>query len=127
MSGSDLYIPRNETVRSLYFQNRITMFCLPISNFPHSCTCEQIIYSHNRSAEAISWENKNCSQIHECRNWEQGRAVSFLGIYVSIFDTLCTGTEYLCTSTVTHKQPYSLRPPFQLCPPLQKKLLKLMF
>jgi hypothetical protein len=37
MSGSDLCIPRNETVRARYFQNRIIMFCLPISTFiPHS-------------------------------------------------------------------------------------------
>ncbi len=27
----------------------------------------------------------NRSQIHECRNWKQGRAVSFLGMYVSNF------------------------------------------
>ncbi len=25
------------------------------------------------------------SQIHECRNWERGRTVSFLGIFVSNF------------------------------------------
>ncbi len=29
MSGSHLCIPRNETVQPPYFQNRITMFCLP--------------------------------------------------------------------------------------------------
>jgi hypothetical protein len=28
ISGSDLCIPRNETARPRYFQNRITMFCL---------------------------------------------------------------------------------------------------
>jgi hypothetical protein len=27
----------------------------------------------------------NPSQIHECRNWERGSAVSFLGIFVSNF------------------------------------------
>ncbi len=27
----------------------------------------------------------NHSHIHECRNWERGRSVSFLGIYVSNF------------------------------------------
>jgi hypothetical protein len=30
-----------------------------------------------------SWEYINCSQRHECGNWERGRAVSFLGIYKS--------------------------------------------
>ncbi len=28
---------------------------------------------------------KNRSQTHECRNWERGRTVSFLGIFVSNF------------------------------------------
>ncbi len=32
-----------------------------------------------------SWEYINLSQIHECRNWEQGHTVSFLGIYKSDF------------------------------------------
>jgi hypothetical protein len=36
MSGSDLFIPRNETARSRYFQNIIIMFCLPISTFMYS-------------------------------------------------------------------------------------------
>ncbi len=29
------------------------------------------------------WEYINYSQIHECIYWERGRAVSFLGIFVS--------------------------------------------
>ncbi len=33
MSGSDLFIPRNENARLCYFQNRFIMFCLPISSF----------------------------------------------------------------------------------------------
>jgi hypothetical protein len=32
-----------------------------------------------------SWDYIHRSQIHECRNWERGRAVSFLGIFVSNF------------------------------------------
>ncbi len=31
MSGSDLFIPRNKTAWPRYFQNKIIMFCLPIS------------------------------------------------------------------------------------------------
>jgi hypothetical protein len=31
------------------------------------------------------WEYVNRPQIHECRNWERGRAVSFMGIFVSNF------------------------------------------
>ncbi len=33
MSGSGWCIPRNETVRPCYFQNRMIVFCLPISTF----------------------------------------------------------------------------------------------
>jgi hypothetical protein len=35
-------------------------------------------------------EYKNRSQIHECRNWEQSRTVSFLGIqYMGIYGNIC--------------------------------------
>ncbi len=73
-------------IRYMYFQKRncATSF----SNFHiHSCICEQFIYSHDRSTyfDAESWEYINCSQIHECRNWEWGLAVSFHGIFVSNF------------------------------------------
>jgi hypothetical protein len=34
------------------------------------------------------WEYLNRSQIHESGNWEQGRAVSFLGIHKS--DIVCS-------------------------------------
>jgi hypothetical protein len=37
----------------------------------------------------------NCSQIHECRNWERGSAVSFLGIFGSHF--LYSELSVLCT------------------------------
>ncbi len=75
----DLCIPRKGTAR-------------PQSQFPHSCVCEQFIYSHDRStyfhaAEYAdrSWEFINRTQKHECMNWVFGRAVPFLGIYVSSF------------------------------------------
>ncbi len=61
MSGSNLCIPRNETVQPSYFQNRFIMFCLPIATFI------------------------NRSKTHECRNWERGRSVLFLGIHKSDF------------------------------------------
>ncbi len=34
----------------------------------------------NRSSD--SWEYINRLQMYECGNWEQGRAVWFLGIYI---------------------------------------------
>ncbi len=51
----------------------------PQSQFPHSCVCEQFIYTQDRStyfpaAEQadLSWKyiNLSQSQIQECRNWE---------------------------------------------------------
>ncbi len=53
----ETYISRNETVR-------------PHSQFLHSCISEQFIYSHNRYSADPSWEYINCSEIHECGNWE---------------------------------------------------------
>ncbi len=35
------------------------------------------------------WEYIHPSQIHECRNWERSRAVSFLGYLFQIFGTVC--------------------------------------
>jgi hypothetical protein len=69
---SNLCTPRNKTAR-------------PRSQFP------RFIYSHRSSHFAAakqvdrSWECTNRSQILECRNWERGRAVSFLGIFFRIF------------------------------------------
>jgi hypothetical protein len=54
---SNLCVSRNETAQ-------------PRSHFPYSRICDR------------SWENINGSQIHE---WERGREVSFLGIFVSTF------------------------------------------
>jgi hypothetical protein len=69
VSGSGLCIPRNETVRPHYFQNRIIMFCLPISTFMY--LCEQFIYSP-RSVCLFS-----CSQI----------GIPILEIHKSLTDT----------------------------------------
>ncbi len=55
-----------------------------------------ILYSHNRSAYSAAgkyvdlfWEYINCSQTHECGNWEWGRAGPFfgntqIGIFVAV-------------------------------------------
>ncbi len=93
-----LCIPRNETVR-------------PRSQFRHSCICERFIHSQDQStyfaaAKLVdrSWEYINRSQIHELRNWERGRAVSFLGIFVSNSRTV----SLQCTS---FSIPIFLQPP----------------
>ncbi len=84
MSGSDLCVPEMN-LPGLIISKTNLMFCLP---FPHTCICERYIYSKDRSTYFVadrSWENINRSEIHECRNWERGCSVSFLGIHKSDF------------------------------------------
>ncbi len=76
--------------RFMYSQKRKAA-SVPI--YPHWCFCEQFIYSHvgppiflqqNRQTDRGNiWINR--SQKHEWRNWDRGRAVSYLGIFVSNF------------------------------------------
>ncbi len=77
MSGSHLCIPRNETVKPPYFQNRIIMFCLPnptliylweIYIFPGS-----VCLFCCRKYVDRSWEYINCPQSHECGGGEDGK------------------------------------------------------
>jgi hypothetical protein len=58
----------------------------PQSQFPHSCVGERFIYSQDRSTYFLQqnrqinpWEYINCSQTHECGNWDCDRAIPFLG------------------------------------------------
>jgi hypothetical protein len=65
----------------------LVMFCLPISTFMY-LSAIYTVYSQDRSAYLAvdrSWEYINRAKINKCRNWEQGRAVSFLGIHKSDF------------------------------------------
>ncbi len=74
---------------------RKSLLCIPRkeiarkqSQFPHSCVCEQFLYSHIFSAADKayrSWDYINRLQTHECGNWDWGRAIPFLGIFVSNF------------------------------------------
>ncbi len=64
----------------------------PQSPFPHSCVCERFIYPQDRSAyfpateqADRSWDYINRLQTHECGNRDGGRAIHFLGIFVSNF------------------------------------------
>jgi hypothetical protein len=58
MTGSDLCISRNEVAH-------LSAYCAAAKQVDRS------------------WEYLNRSQIHECRTWEQGHAVSFLGMHKS--------------------------------------------
>jgi hypothetical protein len=87
MSGSYLCVPRNEI--GLVISK--TELCLPISTFMYlwavyifpglvcAFCCNQI----GRPIPGIY--TVNCSQIHECRNWERGCVVLFLEIHESDF------------------------------------------
>ncbi len=97
MSGSDLCIPRNKTALPCYFQTELKCY---VSQFPHLCICERFIYSQDQSVYFAatkqvdwSWEYINCSQIHECRNWERGHAVSFLEKHKSDFRYMQFGLD----------------------------------
>ncbi len=91
-------IPRNETAR-------------PQSQFIHSWFCERFIYSNTRIRLSIllqenMWEYINRSKIHECRNLDWGRSVSFLGEHNRIFFAvrnaahLCWFSYYKVVSSV---------------------------
>ncbi len=82
-----------------------------------------------------SWGYINRSQIHECRNWEQSRPVSFLGIFVlNFWDSafaVCTNffiqilmySEYIsksvnqsdCRFHFSHQQAESTHFPATIC------------
>ena len=53
-----------------------------------------------------SWEYINRSPKHECRNWERGRAVSFLGIFVLNF---WYSVFAVYTRKMLRSYPFSLR------------------
>jgi hypothetical protein len=64
---------------------RKSHLCIPVlgtarpqSQFQHSCVCERFMYSQNRSTYILE-QNR---QI-DCGNWDHGRAIPFLGIFVS--------------------------------------------
>jgi hypothetical protein len=83
-------MPKIETLKlkiwNKYYQKRNIGYQ---SQFPHSCVCERIIYSHDGSAFPAGgnmWTDPgniyvNRSQTHECGNWGWGRAIPRKGIY----------------------------------------------
>ncbi len=82
LSGSHLCNPRNETVQLSYFQNRIRMFCLPIPTLIYLWEIYKLPGSvvYFTPAKYVN-RSRECRNPHECRNWEWGRSISFLGIH----------------------------------------------
>ncbi len=94
-SPHDGFYPRHTsyTAKTQYqkFETNIprTGIARPQSQFPHSsCVFERFIYSHDQSSYPAagkyvdrSWEYINRSPIHECGNWDWGRAIPYLGIH----------------------------------------------
>ncbi len=86
MSGSNLCIHRNETAWPCYFGNRIINVLSPsfqihvsVSDLYIPRIGLPILMQPNRRIRSILGII-NRAQIHDCRNWERGRAVPFLGI-----------------------------------------------
>jgi hypothetical protein len=71
-----------------------------VFQFLHWCICKRFIYSQHWSAEDKSWKYIIRSQVHACRNWERGCAVSLLGIYVSNFRYSVRNTVRFCRAMI---------------------------
>jgi hypothetical protein len=81
-----IYITRNATAQPR-FQFYVTVY----------------LFAAAKSADR-SWKHINRLQIHECRNWERSRAVSFLRIFVSnfrysVFAVPSVPASYIITTT----------------------------
>ncbi len=57
----------------------------PQFQFPHSCVCERILWSQDRSAYSaagkfVDWSREYINRLrtHDCGNWNWGRAIPFL-------------------------------------------------
>ncbi len=85
----EINIPRNESARPR---------SLPISTFMYLWAFYRLprkVRKCNTARQAErTWEYINRSQIHECRYWQRGRAVSFLGIFGSLCSAARCGVQY---------------------------------
>jgi hypothetical protein len=78
-------------VPNLYIHVSVSDLYIPTIGLP-------IFLQRNR----WTWDHINCSQIHECGNWERGRAVPFLGIHKS---------DLVCSAPIPSLVFFSLPPP----------------
>ncbi len=87
MSGSDWCIPRNETAQPSLFPKQNHNVLSPNFHFHVSVSYLHILMI---GLPILLQPNRQTDLVHECRNWERGRAVSFLGTKKRIFGTVWT-------------------------------------
>jgi hypothetical protein len=89
LQSANVYLHFKEILIYVFPENELRGLC---SNFHIHVSVSDSYTVFSRSVHlfpaaeyARSWEYINRRQEHECRNWDRGRAVPFLGIYVSNF------------------------------------------
>ncbi len=94
---------------SLCNENPIYVFCFPDKelhglrpNF-HIHVSVSYLYIPRIAEQAVRlWEYINRSQTHECGNWEWGRTIPFLGIFVSN-SVLCLCSAEMAGEPIFHR------------------------
>ncbi len=84
----------------------------PQPQFQHSCVLERFIYSQDQSTYFLQQNRQTDrgnifiirSQTHECRNWDWGPDIPFLGIFASNFRNFVFAVQY--THYIVHIQMY---------------------
>ncbi len=82
-STLQMHCPKN--LKHIFPEMKLGCSQFLISTFMYLWAMHQSANAIQQNRRNRPWEYIYRSQIHKCRNWERGRAVSFLGIFVSNF------------------------------------------